>query len=89
MIFNIADQFRMMDKAVKLEKEGRVFEALCVRLGDKEDERKNLNMEFMQNLFMGDCNGCGEDHYPEDCKRTFERDYDLEAKDAEVMADNF
>ena len=37
---------------------------------------------------LGDCNGCGEDHEPEECPYLDrERDWDLEAKDAEVMAE--
>lgn len=30
------------------------------------------------------CNGCAEDHEPEDCLN-YERDWDLEAKDAELV----
>lgn len=49
--------------------------------------------ENLKNLRLGTehiaCNGCGEEHDPEDCSIGFNdpRDYDQEWKDAEVMAD--
>lgn len=89
-MFNFAEQIRTLDEADRLSAAGNHMGALCILLGDKTP--KACDHICTSNCRREGCNcECGEYHEErEECDhniftcRCGERDWDLEAKDAEL-----